>query len=263
MAKVHVLCSVVVFGLLGIAGCSNTLLKNVDNKTHVKVLEKQNEADVTPEVDVANEDKSIKTVDLEVLKNKLAIEAIKEEKSEPLEKEIKGPTWIKLEPLSNEGIVPMLARHHINNQWIELLPEDQRKAFVNNSSGIDIHIIYDNEGIVEDVYGKGNNDRFFRITRRQEGYTSLKIEGFAAETKIGLSVSHRTKARNLGRAQNLALKHILSEVSKKKSNTEYDRFFHKGDLEISFKALFINGSLVGPTEIVEAKARLEGQELTL
>lgn len=145
----------------------------------------------------------------------------------------------------------------VDASWIENLPESEAQALLSRLQSSILHVVHDEHGEVHRLYGKDLEGEYVNVACKGGLCGLVEPKGFVAETTITLSVGQRGSVDRLGKPQQLALRKLMQEVP-----DENKVAFAKGDVSLSFKALFMNGKLVGPTQIVEAKSRFEGKEIT-
>lgn len=171
-------------------------------------------------------------------------------------------TWTPVTYMKGRSLEAVLVDHGVDAQWVQHFSEAEVVALMERIEGQDFHAITRSDGRLLELYGEGANGHFFRLVDQAGTYQWVAPKGYAAEISIKLEVSDRSNNRKLGRAQQLALKELAREMSHDDPDGVYARFFKQGDLKLSFKALFVDGQVIGPTKIIEAKVRLEGQALT-
>lgn len=143
--------------------------------------------------------------------------------------------------------------------WIAVLSKQEAELLERRFEGISFHVIHDEVGTVQELYGLDAKDQATRI-QCMEVREPLDLKGFVAETKISLSINPRSTTERLGKPQQMALKRLMAKVAEQ--GDDQIRAFQEGEVSLSFKALFIDGKLAGPTRILEAKTDFEGKEIT-
>lgn len=125
-----------------------------------------------------------------------------------------------------------------------------------------VQVILNAEGKIQSIYGQSDQGEYFQwVLGSDKGYVRVEPKGFVTETIIRLKVGHRMGMEKLGLTQRLAVKRFFQDMQGKPLADKLDQYLEEGVVELTFKGLFMNRKLVGPTEILEAKGQLYGQEL--
>lgn len=112
--------------------------------------------------------------------------------------------------------------------------------------GQTVNVIHDGEGRIHSLYGKADSGEFFTSKIEDGVLVLVKAQSPVMEPEIRLPITSRTSTEKLGLTQKLALKRSLQDLPEQERNN----ILNGENAEISFKALFVQGKMLGPTELL-------------
>lgn len=158
---------------------------------------------------------------------------------------ITGHRWTTLEFKDQKSLVDAL--DEVGLSLGKVVSPSETDAVVNSETlrGELVTIISDEEGVVLSLYGKTEAGDVISLVNADGSFVLSKESGPIMEPVIRLSVTPRSSMKSLGLTQKLALKQALTG----KDKDEVQSILANERLDISFKALFVQGRMVGPISI--------------
>lgn len=232
--------------IVGVVGCSSTPSDTMDQPALTE-----------PKVSEAVEEKA-----LENTENEISEDETKEVIEPESNKGLPSPTWAAMHYAPGADFWSVLEAAGIDPESVKEILENAKIRLPELIEGKTFHIIYDESGIAQAMYGTDKFDGQYLLYRDRHKNKALDPYGYRAETTISLSLTSQENIENLGDAQKLAVDRVIEKISKSDGPEKgLDTLFEQGGIDLTFTALFYGGKLVGPTAILNAKARHDDREL--
>lgn len=169
--------------------------------------------------------------------------------------------WSQIDLSKGKDLLSQLTESGLDQGWVASLTSDERGGLSERMAEGVVHILHTKQGEVQEVYGLDSENKAYRVTRVGKGYLLVEPKGFTAETTITLDIDPGPSVESLGLVQRLSAESLFEMVARGGGSVPYTEAFEESGLTLSFKALFMDGKMVGPTDIVSAVSRYEGKEV--